>query len=41
MGDVYQTTDTKLDRSVAIQFLPEAFAKASRVTSKQSERREA
>jgi Tol biopolymer transport system component len=29
MGDVYQATDTKLHRSVAIKLLPEAFSKDS------------
>ena len=27
MGDVYQVTDSKLGRSVAVTFLPEAFAR--------------
>jgi hypothetical protein len=34
MGDVYQATDTKLGRSVAIKFLPEAFSHASERVSR-------
>src|SRR5262245_9815395 len=40
MGEVYQATDTKLDRDVAIKFLPEAFSHdADRVARFQREAR--
>src|SRR5215475_3658705 len=40
MGDVYQATDTKLGRSVAIKLLPDAFANdAERVARFQREAR--
>src|SRR5881275_1667214 len=40
MGDVYQATDSKLGRSVAIKLLPEAFARdADRVARFEREAR--
>jgi eukaryotic-like serine/threonine-protein kinase len=40
MGEVYQATDTKLDRSVAIKLLSEAFARdAERVARFEREAR--
>jgi serine/threonine protein kinase len=40
MGDVYQATDSKLGRSVAIKILPEAFARdADRVARLEREAR--
>src|SRR5205807_5936569 len=40
MGDVYQATDSKLGRSVAIKLLPEAFARdTERVTRFEREAR--
>jgi serine/threonine protein kinase len=40
MGEVYEATDSKLERSVAIKFLPEAFARdAERVARFQREAR--
>ena len=34
MGDVYQATDSKLGRSVAIKFLPEAFSHDANVSAR-------
>ena len=31
IGQVYQTTDTKLDRDVTLKVLPEAFTQDARV----------
>src|SRR4029077_13795756 len=40
MGDVYQATDSKLGRSVAVKFLPDAFARdAERVARFEREAR--